>query len=236
MPHEIERQSVAEFANAVQVLLIPASVSNSSELAIIWMTVGEIVPQVPSGVALRALRSIVVRGICQYERSHTREMSVREVADHIDHVNSATTAPDLRHAIRQYAATWDRSRDAVVEGALIDSRIARALTFIDEHLCDPNLCVDLVADHVGMSRSHFAHLLKRYVDEPYVHRVRRLRLEKACALLRDVSLSVKEISAQAGYSHVSVFDRAFRLGLGLSPSEWRRNGLQRHDSVTRGDA
>jgi AraC-like DNA-binding protein len=52
--------------------------------------------------------------------------------------------------------------------------------------------------------------------------VKRVRTERACALLRDGRRSVTEVAYQLGYSDSSNFSRAFRRELSITPSEYRR--------------
>lgn len=84
-----------------------------------------------------------------------------------------------------------------------------------------------MAAYVGLSVSHFrARFQQHFGISPgqYLH---RLRLHAAGKLLRETTLPVKTISRQTGFSHVTGFYRAFRIGIGMSPIEHRRRHAPR---------
>ena len=54
----------------------------------------------------------------------------------------------------------------------------------------------------------------------------QIRIQKALSLLRESSLSIKEIAGCAGFSHVSYFCEVIRKKTGMTPGEYRlRSGL-----------
>ncbi|MFN4274650.1 MAG: helix-turn-helix transcriptional regulator, partial [Aliihoeflea sp.] len=50
----------------------------------------------------------------------------------------------------------------------------------------------------------------------------RLRMEKACDLLKNTNLSITEIALEVGYSSNQVLARVFLKHHQISPSEYRR--------------
>ena len=61
--------------------------------------------------------------------------------------------------------------------------------------------------------------------ERFLDLVKRVRSERACALLRDGRLPVTQIAYQLGYRDSANFSRAFRRELGLTPMEYRRRNI-----------
>jgi AraC-like DNA-binding protein len=61
--------------------------------------------------------------------------------------------------------------------------------------------------------------------ERFLDLVKRVRSERACALLRDGRLPVTQIAYQLGYRDSVNFSRAFRRELGMTPSEYRRRSI-----------
>ncbi|MDY6397958.1 MAG: helix-turn-helix transcriptional regulator [Treponema sp.] len=55
----------------------------------------------------------------------------------------------------------------------------------------------------------------------YVTYVSDARMEKARSLLKDNSLSIKEISAEVGFNDQNYFSRTFRNKFGMTPTEFR---------------
>lgn len=50
----------------------------------------------------------------------------------------------------------------------------------------------------------------------------RLRIDRAKALLRDSSLSIAAVAAQAGYNNLTYFNRVFKQITGVAPHEFRK--------------
>lgn len=111
------------------------------------------------------------------------------------------------------------------------ARIAPALAYLAGHLSESLRVVDL-ANRCGLSEPHFRRLFIQAIGKSPHSYWLNLRLQMACSLLRSTSLSVLEISEQAGFETLSNFNRAFRKQFHTTPREWRRNPeiANRHSS------
>ena len=56
--------------------------------------------------------------------------------------------------------------------------------------------------------------------------INRIRIERACRLLKQTRKTVLEIAYQVGYNNISFFNRYFRKTLGMSPGEYRKSILK----------
>lgn len=83
--------------------------------------------------------------------------------------------------------------------------------------------IDGMADELGMSRSGFQHLYKKYFGVSASSDIIKGRIEKAKQLLSCTRLSVSEIAARCGYGTSSHFMRQFREICGKTPSEYRKS-------------
>lgn len=82
--------------------------------------------------------------------------------------------------------------------------------------------IDALAREVGLSRSGFQHLYKKYFGVSAGSDIIRGRVERAKQLLSCTRLSVSEIAARCGYGTSSYFMRQFREMCGKTPSEYRK--------------
>lgn len=98
--------------------------------------------------------------------------------------------------------------------------MAEACLYITDH-CGHPLTLEDVARHVGISRSHFSHLFKRYTNMTFVDYLTTERVRRAEAISMDPSRHITDIAFEAGFSSISTFNRAFRKVKGVSPSEFR---------------
>lgn len=79
-----------------------------------------------------------------------------------------------------------------------------------------------LADHVGLSKFHFARVFARAAGEPPMRFVRRCRIEAARTLLLTTPLPLKAIAAQVGLADEYHLSRLFTKMAGLSPRAFRR--------------
>jgi AraC-like DNA-binding protein len=142
----------------------------------------------------------------------------------LQQVWQARSPEDLRAAVVRAIAALGRCPE---DAASHDHRALAALEYIRLHLQDPSLTLDAVSAAVRLSRWHTGRLLQRETGATYRELVRRMRLEHACALLREPATSVKEAAAAVGYRYSTELNRDFRRAFGASPTEWRRRATPR---------
>jgi LacI family transcriptional regulator len=104
--------------------------------------------------------------------------------------------------------------------AIEDPVTVQALRFIRTHVTE-GVNVKDVLRHVGCSRTdlgvRFRHWLKTSVRTEIV----RLRLDRACSLLRQTNLSLAQIARQSGFRDAPSFCRLFRQRLRKTPTQYR---------------
>jgi len=79
-----------------------------------------------------------------------------------------------------------------------------------------------IAVQIGISESHLRARFRESCGVSLGRHLRRLRLEKACGLLRMSTSRISEISELCGFSSVFSFSRAFHHAYQVSPREYRR--------------
>ena len=79
-----------------------------------------------------------------------------------------------------------------------------------------------VARHFRVTEGYVSKLFTRYSASSFTEYVRSEALGKACSLLRETNLTVKEIADNCGFCSASHFIRAFKDAYHLSPTTWRR--------------
>jgi len=105
----------------------------------------------------------------------------------------------------------------------VDVRVERRaaiLREIEKRCSDPGLSAISVAKLLGIT-PRYVHLLLKETGTSFSHHVLDRRLEKAAALLRDSQWRhrlIIEIAAEAGFTDISHFNRAFRRKFRATPS------------------
>ena len=81
--------------------------------------------------------------------------------------------------------------------------------------------IDDVARKLYISRSQLCATFKHATGQSVGAYGRQLRLERACRLLEDESLTIGEVAGLLGYPTPSAFCHAFSSAMGTSPQKWR---------------
>ncbi len=100
--------------------------------------------------------------------------------------------------------------------------IDKALLLIRRDFIDPDLSLDVLAQHCDLSKYHFARLFSQHLGEPPIYYLNRERLRHAARLLANTTLSVEEVCYESGFRSRSHFSHSFKKHFGASPKEWRQ--------------
>jgi AraC-like DNA-binding protein len=103
-------------------------------------------------------------------------------------------------------------------------RLAPVLALIDERLDDAALTVAELASAVHVSEPYLRKLVKQTLNGGVIEFIQRRRLERACHLLIETNLGLKEITDRSGFASPTLFHRLFRRRFGTTPAAYRNRG------------
>ena len=104
----------------------------------------------------------------------------------------------------------------------IDALLAsEAVAAVEAHLDDCAFSADMFAEAMNMSRSNLHIKMKALTGSSSMDFIRKIRLSKACELLKDGRYSVAEVSDMVGYSSPAYFTTSFKKHFGCLPSEYK---------------
>ena len=98
--------------------------------------------------------------------------------------------------------------------------VEEAISFIRQNL-EKDLSVGMIAEHVGLSESHFSRKFRQAMSSSPKEYIIRRRLNDAKHLLKTTALPVKEIALSVGFNSESHFINTFTAQNGLSPKKFR---------------
>lgn len=104
-------------------------------------------------------------------------------------------------------------------------RIRLAQQYIDQHL-DELIGVNELAELYGLNPNYFSTLFKKEIGETVIGYFTRMRIKRACQLLKTSEISVSDISKMIGYENVNYFYKLFKRHTGVTPMEYRERGEQ----------
>ncbi|MCH7343463.1 AraC family transcriptional regulator [Pelomonas sp. CA6] len=104
---------------------------------------------------------------------------------------------------------------------LSGGRLRKVLAFLAENATrDPS--ISEMAQLCAMSDSHFSREFRAAMGLPPHQYVMKLRLERACELLRGSEAKLVDIALELGFTSASHFSRAFAQRYGQPPASYRR--------------
>jgi len=139
------------------------------------------------------------------------------------HVRDLAARVDRTRANLLYSswAAWDCLKLLAESNDLTSSDPAAACKLLIDSSPTDIPSVDALAAQLEIDRSTlFRHFRTAYGVSPKQY-IEQRRFKKACALLRETSQSIKEISAGCGFADVCYFSRAFQKRFGVPPGRWR---------------
>lgn len=95
------------------------------------------------------------------------------------------------------------------------------LDYINSNYTDSTLNLDALAVKFHKSVSVISRDIKKLCGQNYTDYISELRLEEACRLLRETSMSVQDITFEVGYMDKASFRRKFKAKTGVLPGEYR---------------
>lgn len=110
-----------------------------------------------------------------------------------------------------------------------DNFMYKVMYYIQQHSGE-NLSLDSVAKEMGVGRSHLSHLFSQKLNLNFRRFLNTIRVEKACILLQDSPMSIKEVCYECGFESTRTFHRAFLEEQKMTPGEYRER--MRHGWAT----
>lgn len=122
-------------------------------------------------------------------------------------------------------------RDPTLTSAAGDSvLVARVEAFIDANFARPISTADAAAE-LGFNADYLGRVVRRDRGKTIVELLHRRRLREARVLLRDTTLSVKQIAQRCGFGHPVFLRQLFARHEGMSPREYRKLYARQHVNV-----
>lgn len=114
--------------------------------------------------------------------------------------------------------------EGIVIGSCIETdrtsdRINRVKEFSQTNYAR-TITIDTIANHVGMNRSSFCTFFKKATGQTYITYLNKLRVDRACTLLREGKFTVTEVCYMVGFNDVPYFNRCFKNNRGMSPKDY----------------
>ena len=83
------------------------------------------------------------------------------------------------------------------------------------------ITLDSVAEVLHLSKYYISHLINRKLGQNFNEYINSLRINEACAMLRETDKKISDISEEVGFGTIRSFNRSFKQITSVSPAEYR---------------
>ncbi len=137
-------------------------------------------------------------------------------------ISELNTLIDLKIFLLDCLNIYIDSVDVQVESNTIVSAI---INFIETHISNPNLTVQMISDFLHLSPGYVRLIFKQNTETTINQYITELRIDKAKKDLMDIRFKISEVAINSGYEDNNYFSKVFRKHTGVSPSEYREGVL-----------
>jgi len=102
--------------------------------------------------------------------------------------------------------------------------VQAALEYIEQNYAK-DISLEMTARHISISSSTLSRLFRTELEKSFTELLIEKRISKACMMIKEGRLSIKEICFKVGYNDPNYFSRVFKKTTGLSPSDYREYGI-----------
>lgn len=103
----------------------------------------------------------------------------------------------------------------------VDSVSGRAYQYMLEHYRE-DVRLSEIAEHCHQQEAALCRTYKRETGLTLFQHLQYIRIESACTMLRNTSLSIAEVAYSCGFNTPSGFNRLFLEKMGMTPGEYRK--------------
>ncbi len=104
--------------------------------------------------------------------------------------------------------------------------LKKVLNYIDRNI-KRGVTLDMAATYVGMSASYFSKFFKKYMGINFITYVTDRKIEAAKDMLENTDRPVINIAYDLSYSETNYFSKTFKKKVGVTPTEYREQHLNR---------
>jgi CheY-like chemotaxis protein len=152
-----------------------------------------------------------------------KPFSMRELEARVDNLIASRRLLRERFA----AGRIELRPTSVPQSDADDALVARVRDAIEANLGEPGFGVAELARAVFQDRSHLYRRIQSLFGESPSDLIRRLRLERAAAMLATSSGNVGEVAYAVGFASVSHFTKCFREAHDVTPAVYRNEAVHR---------
>ena len=99
--------------------------------------------------------------------------------------------------------------------------VSVTMGMVMERFSESELTLEVIADALFVSQSNLSRVFRRHIGEKFSQYLKNVRLNHACELLKNTSLTIEKIVEECGLKDVSSFYQNFYAYAGMTPNQYR---------------
>lgn len=136
-------------------------------------------------------------------------------------LNKAETIQEIN---RRFEQMFSEICDSL-ESSVKEDKNSELLSIVDDYIevnyHDPNLSLNMIADHIRKSPTYLSRLYKKQSGKSIPDSINDLRLKKSMELLSSTSSKIEDICNSIGFPNEKYFYLFFKKHVGITPTEYR---------------
>jgi AraC-like DNA-binding protein len=135
-------------------------------------------------------------------------------------IHQCETVSDLRLVLQQVFAEFCKRFNNYRSRKRLEL-VLNVKGYVEEHVSEPDLNVERVAEWVGLSTNYLRSLFRSVEETSLSSFISTSRLNECRRMLETTDLTVKEIHTRAGFVSYNYFFELFRREFGMTPVQYR---------------
>lgn len=214
--------------------------SNDSTCSIIFLTAFDEFSYAKRAIAVKALDYLLKPGsveelvavLEEAIRLEDKQQASMQDTMQAGNENSASAKSEVDESDAANANKDKEDKEEMAEKLRMHAVAENIRIYIETHYME-DISLQDVAQEMNYSDAYFCKLFKQCFDKSFVTYLTDFRVNKAKELLADVMVNIKDVSMKVGYHDSNYFAKVFKRVVGVTPSEYRLQVLQKEDGTVR---
>lgn len=121
-------------------------------------------------------------------------------------------------------SAYQAAKQGVYQDNQMSPIVRRGKQMVQEQYSNPELSLELVAEHLQVSPVYFGRVFKQEMGMFFLSFLSQIRIKRAIQLLNATDLTIHDIAEQVGFLTQHYFSTSFKKQVGVSPNQYRRGG------------
>jgi len=130
-----------------------------------------------------------------------------------------------------FISTLINERDLSSPRKEVNDYISKAVRFIEKNYTQ-DLRVEQMADYICLERKYFSKMFKLQTGLSPKEFLIRFRMKKACALMKNPDIPIRQVSMSVGYADPLLFSHVFKTHNGCSPRDFKSKTRMEPEPLT----